>query len=238
MILQDIASDSDRADVREVMSRPEFQYPKSIMERVGDWITEQLNRIFDRGPSEVSTGSTFSGGVGTLIGWVILALAVAAVIVIVVLVVRRWVPKQREDGEETSEVEIEHRRAASEWSRQAQDHESRGEWKLAMRARYRELVRRLVDRGQVADLAGRTTGELLTDIEFTTPAAVEDFHTACLLFELPWYADVATSEVENARFRECSEAVLGAPVEQSVAGRPTVAVGRSAGAREQGGGDG
>ncbi|MEZ5269189.1 MAG: DUF4129 domain-containing protein [Microthrixaceae bacterium] len=192
------------------MSRPEFQYPKSIMERVGDWIAEQLNRIFDRGPSEVSTGSTFSGGVGTLIGWVILALAVAAVIVIVVLVVRRWVPKHVGTAEETSEVEIEHRRTV-EWSRQAQDHESRGEWKLAMRKRYRELVRRLVDRGQVADLAGRTTGELLTDIEFTTPAAVEDFTTACLLFELPWYADVAHLRGGETPVSGMLEAVLGAP---------------------------
>lgn len=215
-----------RDDVAEVMSRPEFQYPKSAMERVGEWIAERLNRVFDGGAPEVGGATTFSAGFGTLLGWLVLALAVAAIVVVVVLVVRRWIPAVKPEVDEPTEAEVEHRRRASEWSREAVDHEARGEWKLAMRARFRELVRTLVDRGQVADLPGRTTGELLADVAVTTPSAVDDFHTACLLFELPWYADQPTGEEENRRVRRCSEAVLSAPVEGSLAGEPVAVVGR------------
>ena len=47
----------------------------------------------------------------------------------------------------------------------------------------------------------------------TTPGAAEDFESACLLFELPWYADVPTGGAENARIRELSATVLAVPVE-------------------------
>jgi hypothetical protein len=85
-----------------------------------------------------------------------------------------------------------------------------------MRARYRELVRTLVDRRQVADLAGATTRELLDDVAVTTPAAASEFESACLLFELPWYADVPTGPEENRRIRELSASVLAAEVERRI----------------------
>ena len=90
--------------------------------------------------------------------------------------------------------------------------EAEGEWKLALRARYRELVRTLTDRRQLPDVAGRTTGELRVDLDRTTPAASADFDVACLLFELAWYADVPTGVDENARFREAATGVLAARV--------------------------
>jgi hypothetical protein len=120
---------------------------------------------------------------------------------------------------------VEHRRRAGEWADDAERFEAAGEWKLAVRARFRELVRTLVDRRQVADLAGRTTGELRDDLATTTPGATDAFDTACLLFELPWYAHVDTGAAENARFTAAAAAVLAAPVERTVDDRPVTAVG-------------
>ena len=80
--------------------------------------------------------------------------------------------------------------------------ESEGAWKQAIRARYRLLVRTLIDGGQLPDIAGRTTGELRSDIETTIPGALESFDEASTLFELPWYADVETGPAENERFKE------------------------------------
>ena len=71
----------------------------------------------------------------------------------------------------------------------------------ALRARYRQLVRTLVDRRQLPDIAGRTTGELREDLARTTPDAGEAFDTASLLFELAWYAHVPTGAEQSAQFR-------------------------------------
>lgn len=216
-----------RDDVRELMSRPEFQYPKSLAERVGDWIGERIDRLFERLnlPDVGVGGSSFGGGVGSIVAWLLIVVALAAVIAVIVVTVRRWRPRTR-DVEELSEAEVEHRRRAGQWARDAERHEAAGEWKLAIRARLRELVRTLVDRRQVADLAGRTTGELVDDIGFSTPAAMDAFEEACLLFELPWYGELPTGAAENARFRELASAVLEAPVERTVQGGPVAETAR------------
>lgn len=211
------------------MSRPEFAYPRSIPERIGDWVRERMDDLFNRAPSvDAPTGTTapFLGGIGSLLGWLLVIAALVVVVVVVVLVVRRWVPKVRETTDPATQVDTEHRRAASQWATDAARYEADGEWKLAIRARFRELVRTLVDRSQVADLPGRTSGELLADLARTTPAAVDDFHTAALLFELPWYADVPTGEPENTRFRAAATNVLAAEVLERLDAGPQARAGR------------
>ncbi len=220
-----IIGDPSRADVEGVMSRPEFQYPKSLFERIGDWIADRFGNLFDRLPGGGPTGS-FGGGVGSLVGWLIVVLAIAAVVAVIVIAVRHWVPRIEETGEKLSEIETEHRRRAREWAAEADELEARGEWKLAIRARFRELVRTLVDRSQVADLAGRTTRELLEDVTVTTPGAADAFDTACVLFELPWYGDVPTGPQENQRFRSLAAQVLAAQQESDLHDGETPRVGR------------
>jgi hypothetical protein len=213
-----------RDEVEEVMRRSEFQYPRSIMERIGDWIAERLERILGGVDIPGEPGSAFGGGVGSLVGWLLVFIALVALVAVVVVVVRNRVRRQPDQEEPVSDTELEHRRRARAWAGDADRFESRGEWKLAMRARLRELVRTLTDRHQVVDLAGRTTGELRADLAVTTPPASDDFDTACLLFELPWYADVPTGESENRRFKEAAARVLAAPVEVRVGEVPTAAL--------------
>lgn len=197
--------------VEQIMSRPEFTYEPSWMERLGEWINEQLEKLF--GGAEPVDGtvapSQFGGGAGSLIAWLIIIVALIAVIAAVVFALRRRVRREDVDEDEV-ELEVEHRRRAAEWRSDAEEHERRGEWKLALRARYRELVRALTDTGQLPNVAGRTTGELRADLDATTPDAAADFDAASLLFELAWYADAPTDAAENRRFRELAAAVLAA----------------------------
>ncbi len=208
------------------MSRPEFSYPRSILERVGDWIGQRLDELFNRTPDVNGPHTAVGSGIGSLLGWLLVVVALAVVVFVVVMVVRRWVPKVRTGEDAPSVSEVEHRRAASVWAGEAARYEAAGEWKLAMRARFRELVRTLVDRSQVVDLSGRTTGEMVSDMAASTPGATEDFTTAVILFELPWYGDAATGEAENSRFHEAAAAVLAAEVTSRIDHRPTERVGR------------
>jgi hypothetical protein len=206
-----VSSEQARAAVRDVMARPEFDYSPSVLERISEWIGEQLSKLF--APAETAAGGSFGGGIGTLFGWLIMLAAVAALVVVAVWVIANRSRRERgEDEEPLSPTEVEHRRRADEWRSDAERLEAQGRWKEALRARYRHLVRVLVDRRQLPDVPGRTTGELRGDLAATTPDAVDEFDTCCLLFELAWYADVPTDAEGNARFRTAAGRVLAAPV--------------------------
>ncbi len=199
-----------RDQVRELLSGDQYSYAPSLVERVLNWIAEQLDKLMpDAGPPG-ATG-TFTGGIGAVLAWVLIAVAVLAVVAAVVYVVLRRVRKVEVDEAPPTELEVEHRRTVRQWRDDAATHEAAGEWKEAVRAHYRALVRELTDRRQLPDVAGRTTRELRADLADTTPDATEDFDTASLLFELPWYADVPTGPDEVATFRTAAAAVLAAP---------------------------
>lgn len=194
-------------DVAEILSRPEFRYEPSLFDRITDWIGERLESLF--GQSAPGPGAAFGGGAPPFIAWLLILVVVGLVGLAVFYAVRNRVPRVTDDDEPT-EVEIEHRRGAAEWRDDAEGHEASGEWKLAIRARYRELVRLLTDRGQLPDIAGLTTGELRRELATTTPDASVAFSRCSELFERPWYADDPTGPDQNAEFRRRSTDVLSA----------------------------
>ncbi|MEZ5238870.1 MAG: DUF4129 domain-containing protein [Microthrixaceae bacterium] len=228
MILGDLPPDAlpGRGDVAEVMSRPELQYPRSVPERIGDWVAQRLDDLFGGAPAP---GAADIGGpssaMASLVGWVLVLLAVALVIVVVVLAVRRWVPRGDEEDEEQTSLETEHRRSARDWRSDAERHESEGRWKLALKARHRELVRTLVDRAAVADVPGRTDTELARDLQRSTPGAGEAFDTASMLFELAWFAGLPTGAEENERFRRAAAEVLACEVTEPLDREPVLVPG-------------
>jgi hypothetical protein len=214
VILQDPTTDPGQLtdEVRRVMAREEFQYDKSWFDRLSDWIGRQLEKLLggDGGGSVSTGGSTFAGGIGSVLAWILILVAVGAVVAVIAYVVIHRVRRVRDDDGPESQVEIEHRRSAKEWEGDAARLEAEGDWKGALRARYRHLVRTLVDRRQLPDIAGRTTGELREDLAATTPDAGDAFDTASLLFELAWYAHVPTGPEQSERFRAAAETVLAA----------------------------
>lgn len=219
MILQDPATDPAEVSeqVRRIMAREEFRYEPSWFERLSDWIGRQLEKLFgDGGGGDGISGpaaSSFGGGIGSVVAWILILIAVAAVVAVVVYVVRHRVRRAPRDDGDLSEVEVEHRRSARAWASDAERLEADGDWKGALRARYRHLVRTLVDRRQVPDIAGRTTGELRDDLALTTPDAADAFDTASLLFELAWYAHVPTGPAERDTFVAAAAEVLAAPAQ-------------------------
>lgn len=201
-----------RRDVERVMSQRRFSYEPSLVQRFLRWLGEKM-------PSVDGGGSTFAGGAPAWVAWLIILLTAVAAVVIGVLMVRsRRRAGKDDDDRPLSETEVEHRRRASDWRSEAERFEAEGAWKEALRARYRELVRTLVDRHQLPDVPGRTTGELRGDLVATTPTAADAFDTACLTFELAWYADLPTGEAEVRTMREAAAKVLAAPVEDRYLG--------------------
>jgi hypothetical protein len=204
------------AEVREVLSRPEFRYEPSIAERIGDWIADRLEWLAGR--LGVPGGGTFGGGAGSVVAWILVVAAVAILVAVVVYAVRNRVRRPRADAP-ALRTEIDQRRPAAEWAAEAERLESEGRWKEALLARYRELIRSMVDRRQVPDVAGRTTGEFRVDVASSSPSATQPFETATRLFEVAWYAGRPTGPAENTGFRAASAEVMTAAIERPVGPR-------------------
>jgi hypothetical protein len=185
-----------RETIREILARPEFRPPpKTLFERVSDWVFEQIAKLL---------GVFVSGGTGTVIAWVLFAIAAAAFI----FFVYRSIRSTRRDPDRGVVIDRVRRRSAAEWRAEADEHERARRWRPALRCRYRALLADLAERGLVEEIAGRTTGEYRHDVSQAVPAVAPDFSRATDLFERAWYGDEPTGEDDGARFRELEGRVL------------------------------
>jgi hypothetical protein len=187
-----------RQHAHEILQRAEFDRQESLLERIVGWIGDLFSRI------------TFGlgGGPGFLGNLVSLAI-LAGIVVVLVLLVRSLVgrtrlPKPAEDDALT--IELEEGRDAADWRSDAERFEAAGQWREAMRARYRELVRTLIDDRVLDDLPGRTTGEYRGEFVNARPTQARAFIELTELFEVVWYGGVDTDAADNQRFRQLANA--------------------------------
>jgi hypothetical protein len=184
----------DTAD--EILRRAEFQPPKRALPlRIWDWVRETLATFFDR--------LTSTSG-ASIVAWLVLI----AALVLLALLVRRFRRTLAPNPVATQALITGRRRTAAEWRSEADAHEARGEWRAAMRSRYRALLADLAARGVVDEVPGRTTGDHRRQVDTKLPGAAGDFSGASELFERAWYGDVRTGPEEAARFRELADRVL------------------------------
>jgi hypothetical protein len=100
------------------------------------------------------------------------------------------------------------RRSAVNWRAEAERLEAEGNWKDALRCRYRSLVMELIERDVLRDVPGRTAGEYRVELREHAPTAATAFSGASELFERAWYGDLPTGATENERFQVLARDVL------------------------------
>jgi hypothetical protein len=188
--------DRVREAVREVLARPEFRPPdRPLLNRVLDWLLEQLGRVL------AELGASGAGGI---VGLAVLALALLGVGLLAARFSRGLTPSR----EVAAALPGAPRRSAAGWRAEAEAHERAGEWRPAVRCRYRALVAELAARGLVDEVPGRTAGEYRGEVRRNLPVAAADFAGATELFELAWYGHGDTGAPEAARLRDLSGRVL------------------------------
>jgi len=192
--------DEVRRRATEVFAQPPFQRHFTLLERIMNWISRHLGFTAQAGTGQFSA-------LGRFISWLLVVVVVAVLVAVAVIVIRRWSPRAKQDGDDL-DIEITDERSTDEWRAEADRFEADGQWKQALRARYRELVGELVDRAILAPLPGRTTGEFRVDVADAAPQVADAFGAASLLFELAWYANEPTGASELRRFGELSARVL------------------------------
>jgi hypothetical protein len=180
----------------QILAQKEYQPPEKT---IGDTIREKIADLLGRTVQALS-----GGGAGSIVGWLIIGALVAVVLYFVIRVARTT----QRSPEQPAEVSIEVRRSPTEWRAEAERYEAEGQWKEALRCRYRATVSDLVARKVVPDIPGRTVGEHRVDVRAASPDAGVPFNGAAELFEQAWYGNRATGPAENARFRSLTDEVL------------------------------
>lgn len=190
---------SERA--KEILARDEFlPERKNLVERVLGWIGRRLGDLFrfdESSPGGAS--STFS---------IIVGVVAIALLLYVLTKLRTGKRVRADDDDDDAELLISQTRSHAEWLDEALAHELAGEWKLALRARYRWLVTGLAEAGALQNVPGRTSGELRLQYADEHPADAAVFAAATDLFELAWYGNVPTGRDENERFVAFAQRLL------------------------------
>jgi hypothetical protein len=132
----------------------------------------------------------------------------AMILIVLVFLATRFVKTMSGSPEVDAAIVAVPRRSASQWRAEAETHEANGEWREAVRCRYRALVGDLASRGLVEEIPGRTSGEYRGEVARNLPNASEAFGGATEVFDRAWYGRNPTGEREAARFRELAGRVL------------------------------
>jgi hypothetical protein len=168
-----------------------------VLERFFEWLGDRLSFRVGGG-----------GGPGLIGDVLTLALIVAAVVVLVRVIASRQRRSKQPAPVDDFQLDLERRRTADDWADDAERLTRQGRHREALRARYRELIERLVDDGTIVDLAGRTTGELRIEVRAARPAAAASFTDATALFEHAWYGGLGVDAGHVTRLRELAADVL------------------------------
>jgi hypothetical protein len=196
----DPAPDAAREKAKEILSDSQFDSgsSKSVMQRIVDWILDQIRLPF----SEAAGGNN-------VVGFVIL-IAFLVALGYVVSRIRLRMPALSQSDDAIIDIDVEADRSAETWRAEAEQAEAAGQWKIALRARYRWLLGELIERQLLVNVPGRTPGEYRGDLARVLPDQASAFASATDLFELAWYGNEATGPEENQRFRTCAEQVIAA----------------------------
>lgn len=197
----------------EILSQDRYQWSddRSVLERVGDWLSDQFGDF----------GSPFSlGGFPLWLGWLVLGLLAGAVVFMLFRSRSGWRRDRVSDLTSGGRVVVAHGEEAIDWEAEVARCEAEGRWREALRARYRVLVATLARRGVIGDLVGRTAGELLADVRRGAPAAAPAFAAATNMFEAAWYGGVRVGPTDRDDFAAKADEALALAAGSSRRGVP------------------
>jgi hypothetical protein len=181
---------------RHILSERQFRQPsKPLITRFEEWVAREFRHLVN---------SLISSGHATVVGWIVIAVAVGAVAAMVTRFSRRV---RRDPGISLGPLRAS-RKSAADWTADATRHERAAEWRQALRCRYRALVAELAERGVVDEIPGRTTREYQAVVERNLPAATVEFGGASQLFEAVWYGNRVSGPAEDEHLQHLTRRVL------------------------------
>jgi hypothetical protein len=101
-------------------------------------------------------------------------------------------------------------RTPDEYREEADGHAAAGDFKEAVRARFRAIIRELEVRAVLDPRAGRTAGEIAREGGAAVPAVAPDLNTVAATFDLVWYGRHEATLADYATIRDADQRIRGA----------------------------
>lgn len=179
ILAQPVSPDVIRRTTEEVLAQADYQAVggPSLVDRVMTYISEQLGRLLLR----------FGDGGGT--GAIVASIALVGIVLLLVAAVVVFLRRLRPVTTAGSVVVGPVGRDPLSWAHEADEHETAGDLRQALRCRYRETLARLAAARLVEEIPGRTTGEYLIATTRALPTSSQDFAALTRVFEQTWYGD-------------------------------------------------
>jgi hypothetical protein len=188
----------DASEIRrvteQVLAGPRYEPARpGLVERILVWLAERIANLI---------AGLQAGDGGTIIGVVVLALAIG----VTAFLVARLLLRVRRDPGVAAPVGI-GGRSAEDWRELARRAEAAGEWAEALRCSYRALLAELVAAGVTDEVAGRTARDYLRDISEAAPAIEGPMTWMTDAFEATWYDRRPADASDLAAMRRASDDV-------------------------------
>lgn len=101
-------------------------------------------------------------------------------------------------------------RTADEYRAEAESLAARGDYKEAVRARFRAIIRELEQRAVLDPRPGRTAGEIAREGGAAVPAVAGDLRLVAGTFDEVWYGRRAAAAADYATVRDADERIRSA----------------------------
>jgi hypothetical protein len=98
-------------------------------------------------------------------------------------------------------------RSAAEYRAEAETLAARGDFKEAVRARFRAVIRELEERGVLDPRPGRTAGEIAREGSAAVPSVAADLRAAAATFDGVWYGRRTATAAHYAAVRDADERI-------------------------------
>jgi hypothetical protein len=180
---------------RELSKRIYRHVRPGWFERTLVWILTRVGRLLHGASSLVPGG---------LPGLVLLIVIVAALIV----VLRMKLGPVR-GGDLFTDASGAAPRSAQDYRDEASAFAAAGNWREALRARFRAVIRQLEQRGVLDPRPGRTAGEIAAEAGAAMPPVAAPMRAAADEFDEIWYGDRPATEAAYDRMAALDEIVLG-----------------------------
>ncbi len=198
-LLQDpITRDSAREEAERELSKPIYSVgEESLIEEAIQWVLERVTEVFNR------TVSVTPGGLPSLL------LIIIAIVVLIVLIRLGLGPARLRDAL-TDRRRGAKAMTANEYRAEADRLAAEGDYKEAVRARFRAVIRELEERGVLDPRPGRTAGEIAREGSAAVPAVAPDLRAAAGTFDQVWYGRRPAVADDYATVREADDRIRNA----------------------------
>lgn len=179
---------------QELSKRIYKAHEPGLVQRAIEWVIDKLNELLGR------ASSVMPGGLPGLLLLVVLVVAVVVLLRVGLGPLR--VQDLLSDRDPRARL-----RTADDHREQAAQAAAAGDFREAVRARFRAVIRELEQRGVLDERPGRTAGEIASEAAAAMPPIAAAMRRAADTFNEVWYGDRTATQAAYDRMVEVDDSV-------------------------------